>query len=52
MALIKYSTVPLEVISDDEQNPAWVKKASEEDDERRKLLVEEMQGVLDLNNDD
>jgi hypothetical protein len=46
MAFVKYSTVPLEVIADDQRSPEWVKKASDEDEERRKHLRGQMEGTL------
>jgi hypothetical protein len=46
MAFVKYSTVPLEVIADDEQNPTWVKKAQEENDEERERLRTMMKDAL------
>lgn len=45
MGFKKYSTVPLEVVGDDEQKPEWVKKAQKAQEEDEKATdTEEKEG--------
>jgi hypothetical protein len=51
MAFVKYSTVPLEVIGDDDKSPEWVKKAEEEEEEKAKRLRASMKDAFGLGED-
>ena len=52
MGFIKHSTVPLEVVDNDNKAPDWIKLANVEQEEKRKRLQEEMRETFFPNDED